>query len=91
MTDPLADIRRWSDLLSCAELERREQARTYVVPDREIAVQIEAVAAALGVDDLVTVVVSAMCPAGQVFVIDEAALKAANAEMVQHLSRRPLF
>ncbi len=91
MTDPLAEIRRWSDLLTCAELERREQARTYLVPDRDIAVQIEAIAAALGVDDLITVIVNPMCPTGQVFIIDESALKAAGAEMLQHLSRRPLF
>lgn len=89
MTDPMAEIRRWADLIACARMAREEARRTYVVPDPDLAVQIEAIAAALGVDDLVTVVVNPMCPPGQAWVIDGQALRAASAEALQHARRRP--
>jgi hypothetical protein len=91
VTDPLAEIRRWADLVTAAEMEREESRRTYVVPDRDLAVQIEALAAALGVDDLVTVVTNPMMPAGQAYVINAQAMRAAGAEALQHMLRRPLF
>lgn len=85
----MPELRRWADLVACSAIAREESARTYVVPDRELAVQIEAVAAALGIDDLVTVVTSPFVPAGQVFVLDERAITAAAAQAVQRALRRP--
>ncbi len=87
-TDPLAEIRRWMDLVACAEMAREESRRTYVMPDPDLAVQVEAMAAALGVDDVVSVVVNPWLPPGTVYVVDEQALRAAGVEALQHGSRR---
>ncbi len=86
--DPLAGLRRWIDLIECGRMERDEARRTIVVSTPELAVQIEAMAAAAGIDDLWTVCLNLYAPAGFVYIIDEQAIDAGLRESLQHALRR---
>lgn len=91
MTDPLAEIRRWVDLITCGQMEREEARRTIVVPTPELAVEIEAMAAAAGLGDLWTVKHNQYAPDGYVYIIDEQAIDAGLRESLQQSLRRPWF
>lgn len=83
MADPLAEIRRWIDLIECGRMEREESRRTIVVPTPELAVEVEAMAAAAGLGDLWAVVHNPYTPPNCVYVIDEQAIEAGTREALQ--------
>lgn len=87
--DPFAQIRVWADRIRCAEIAREEARRTVLAPDPATAVKLEALAVALGVDDLMTVRVSPFLPPDTIVVIDEQSIDAGHREAVQHW--RPTF
>lgn len=82
------ELRRWADLAATARMAREESRRTVLVQTAELAVQAEAIAAAAGVGDLITVRVSPLVPVGQMFVVDERAVAAGLRESLQHASGR---
>ncbi|BBB01061.1 hypothetical protein RVR_8301 [Actinacidiphila reveromycinica] len=74
------------------EIAREESKRTvYCEPHREH--QIRAAVDQAGVADIITVRASPACPAGELLIVDEGALKAAGEvakrELLQGLQRQP--
>ncbi len=77
------DLRRWVDLIAAVEMERQESRRTILVSTADLAIQVEAAAAVLGMSDVIEVAVSEFVPAGQAFVIDRQAIDAGTREALQ--------
>lgn len=89
--DLIAELRRWSDRITFAEIVREEAKRTVLVPGPASAVKLEAWLIAHGLDDVITVKTSQFLPVDTWFVVDEQAINAGVDEAVQEMTRKPLF
>lgn len=80
MTSPLEDLQFWQQVLT--------DARRTMVCSPDVEARIKGLLAAEGMQDMVEVIVSPVCPPGQVIIIDKNALEAANRQAIQTMGRQ---
>ena len=85
--DILSEIKTWATRLRFAEIVANETKRTYVVPTSVLAVELEALIAAHGIEHLAKVIVSPWLPDGTAVMMDEQALEAGTREAINHMGR----
>lgn len=80
MADPWDDLRFWSQII--------EDSRRTIMCSPDLESRVKCHLDALGVGGLHEVIASPMVPDGQIYVMDQQAIEASTAEMIQHTRRR---